>query len=108
LFRRMVFNGLISNIDLTPNSPVSLERRDLALICGNAGRYANAENMLSQSARFLLSEAEARDIIPGMERCFGRRSPKRLSILLTRNSQREFRPLLETRRGYLTRSCCRR
>ncbi|MCX7342431.1 MAG: HipA domain-containing protein [Hyphomicrobiales bacterium] len=75
LFRRMVFNGLISNTDdhprnhaalalndswalspaydLTPTSPVSVERRDLALICGDAGRYANAQNMLSQCGRFL-------------------------------------------------------
>lgn len=88
LFRRMVFNGLISNTDdhprnhaalamdkawalspaydLTPTSPVSIERRDLALICGNAGRYANAANMLSQCARFLLSEAEAKKIIEDM------------------------------------------
>jgi serine/threonine-protein kinase HipA len=89
LFRRMVFNGLISNTDdhprnhaalamdkawalspaydLTPTSPVSIERRDLALICGNAGRYANAANMLSQCARFLLSEAEAQKIIDDMK-----------------------------------------
>lgn len=88
LFRRMVFNGLISNTDdhprnhavlamnetwalspaydLTPTSPVSMERRDLALICGDAGRYANAENMLSQSGRFLLARAEASAIIDAM------------------------------------------
>ena len=88
LFRRMVFNGLISNTDdhprnhavlamketwalspaydLTPTSPVSVERRDLALICGDAGRYANAENMLSQSGRFLLARAEAFAIIDAM------------------------------------------
>lgn len=89
LFRRMVFNGLISNTDdhprnhaalamndgwalspaydLTPTNPVSIERRDLALICGNAGRYANSANMLSQCARFLLSEGEATDVIAGMK-----------------------------------------
>jgi len=89
LFRRMVFNGLISNTDdhprnhaalamgdtwslspaydLTPTNPVSLERRDLALICGNAGRYANAQNMLSQHARFLLSQEEATRIIHDMK-----------------------------------------
>ena len=89
LFRRMVFNALISNTDdhprnhaalamndtwslspaydLTPTNPVSLERRDLAMICGNAGRYANAANMLSQSARFLLSAEEARTIIDDMK-----------------------------------------
>jgi serine/threonine-protein kinase HipA len=88
LFRRMVFNALISNTDdhprnhavlamndswslspaydLVPASPVSLERRDLAMACGNAGRYANAANMLSQAARFLLSRDEAAAIIQRM------------------------------------------
>lgn len=81
LFRRMCFNALISNTDdhprnhaviardadwklspaydLLPATPVSLERRDLALICGDQGRYANASNLLSQSRRFLLERAEA-------------------------------------------------
>lgn len=89
LFRRMCFNALISNTDdhprnhaiiaknqdwklspaydLTPTSPVSLERRDLALICGDGGRYANAENILSQSARFLLEQAEAEAIVREMK-----------------------------------------
>ena len=89
LFRRMVFNALISNTDdhprnhaviamntdwklspaydLTPTTPVSTERRDLALDCGDWGRYANAENLLSQSARFLLEPGEARKIIDEME-----------------------------------------
>ena len=52
--------------DLTPLSSVSLERRDLALICGDAGRYANARNLLSQSPRFLLPEAEAAKIVYDM------------------------------------------
>lgn len=90
LFRRMVFNGLISNTDdhprnhaalamnaqwglspaydLTPTNPVSLERRDLALICGNAGRYANAANMISQCARFLLSPEDATTVIEDMKK----------------------------------------
>ena len=60
LFRRMCFNALISNIDdhprnhaviarehdwrlspaydLTPFTPISIERRDLAMICGDGGR----------------------------------------------------------------------
>ena len=89
LFRRMVFNGLISNsddhprnhaalamndswalspaYDLTPTNPVSLDRRDLAMICGDAGRYANGKNMLSQCARFLLSRDEAASIIASMK-----------------------------------------
>jgi serine/threonine-protein kinase HipA len=89
LFRRMCFNALISNVDdhprnhaalareadwslspaydLTPGVPVSLERRDLAMACGDAGRFANAENLLSQSARFLLDVDEARALIDAME-----------------------------------------
>lgn len=89
LFRRMCFNALISNVDdhprnhavlaraadwslspaydLTPAVPVSPERRDLAMECGDAGRYANAENLLSQSARFLLDASEARALVDAME-----------------------------------------
>lgn len=89
LFRRMCFNALISNTDdhprnhaviamgndwklspaydLTPAMPISLERRDLALECGDFGRYANAENILSQAARFLLKPDEARTIVDTME-----------------------------------------
>ena len=89
LFRRMCFNALISNIDdhprnhaliatetewklspaydLTPAVPVSMERRDLALECGDAGRFANASNLLSQSARFLLEPGEAAATIDTME-----------------------------------------
>jgi serine/threonine-protein kinase HipA len=88
LFRRVCFNALISNIDdhprnhaiiakenswklspaydLTPSVPVSVERRDLALDCGDMGRYANARNILSQHARFLLDKGEAEKIIAGM------------------------------------------
>lgn len=89
LFRRMCFNALISNIDdhprnhaliakeaewklspaydLTPAVPVSMERRDLALACGDAGRFANAYNLLSQSARFLLQPGEAAAMIDATE-----------------------------------------
>jgi len=89
LFRRMCFSALISNIDdhprnhavvamdadwklspaydLTPATPISVERRDLALECGDMGRYANAENLLSQSARFLLELDEAKNTIDEME-----------------------------------------
>jgi len=91
LFRRMCFNALISNtddhprnhavvawerdwtlspaFDLTPSAPVGIERRDLAMVCGDAGRYANAENLLSQRARFLLDREEAESILTGIERC---------------------------------------
>jgi serine/threonine-protein kinase HipA len=88
LFRRMCFNALISNTDdhprnhaiiaknqdwklspaydLTPTPHVSEERRDIAMICGDRGRYANARNLLSQSARFLLSADEANRIVQAM------------------------------------------
>ena len=90
LYRRMCFNALISNTDdhprnhailargtdwklspaydLTPTTPVSLERRDLAMACGDAGRFANAANLLSQSARFLLLTDEAGALLTGMLR----------------------------------------
>ncbi len=89
LFRRMTFNALISNsddhprnhailarekewrlspaYDLTPTSPVSLEHRDLALIIGDQGRRASADNLVSQSARFLLSRSDAETIVDEME-----------------------------------------
>jgi serine/threonine-protein kinase HipA len=89
LFRRMCFNALISNADdhprnhailarqqdwrlspaydLTPTSLVSQERRDLALTVGDQGRLANADNILSQSARFLLPRPEAEAVVAHME-----------------------------------------
>lgn len=88
LFRRMVFNGLISNIDdhprnhaliakkrdwelspaydLTPSLAISLERRDLAMECGDMGRFANGKNMLTQAARFLMQDVEAQALIDTM------------------------------------------
>jgi serine/threonine-protein kinase HipA len=90
LFRRVCFNALISNTDdhprnhafiarendwklspaydLTPSVPISLERRDLAMDCGDMGRFANAKNILSQHARFLLEKVEAEKIIGAMKR----------------------------------------
>ena len=53
--------------DLTPAIPISLERRDLAMACGDQGRCANAGNLLSQSARFLLTPDEANAIIDDVE-----------------------------------------
>lgn len=89
LFRRMCFNALISNVDdhprnhavvamntdwklspaydLTPSTPISIERRDLALDCGDMGRYAHADNLLSQSARFLLEPDAAKKEIDRIE-----------------------------------------
>lgn len=88
LFKRMVFNALISNTDdhprnhafiaknrdwylspaydLTPTAPVSIERRDLALECGKYGRFANKYNLLSEAERFLLEPKEAENIIDKM------------------------------------------
>lgn len=93
LFRRMCFNALISNTDdhprnhaiiacgqewglspaydITPSMPVSIERRDLALICGDQGRFANAKNLLSQCQRFHLTPEEAGQIMATMEKCVG-------------------------------------
>ena len=95
LFRRMCFNALITNnddhprnhaiiamgdkwklspaYDLTPAMPISVERRDLALECGDMGRYAHANNLLSQSTRFLVEPGEAATIIDEMERTVRRR-----------------------------------
>jgi serine/threonine-protein kinase HipA len=89
IFRRMCFNALISNsddhprnhaviaknvewklspaYDITPNPQISRERRELALKCGDYGRYANAENILSQSKRFLIEPDEAKKIVDEME-----------------------------------------
>jgi serine/threonine-protein kinase HipA len=89
LFKRMVFNALISNTDdhprnhafiaknangwhlspaydLTPTAPVSIERRDLALECGQYGRIANRYNLASEATRFLLTQEEALAIIEDM------------------------------------------
>lgn len=88
LYRRMVFNALISNVDdhlrnhaflakgaawqlspaydLTPHPHPSLEHRDLALVCGQYGRYANQHNLLSAASQFLISEHEAQSIIHEM------------------------------------------
>lgn len=85
LFRRMVFNALISNTDdhprnhaliaptdkwelspaydLTPNPLTSIEKRDLAMTCGIYNRYANRTNLLSQHGQFKLSLERARAIV---------------------------------------------
>jgi serine/threonine-protein kinase HipA len=89
LFGRMTFNALISNADdhprnhamiakardwrlspaydLTPSTPISLESRDLALVIGDGGRNATAQNLISQSLRFLLKTDEAAAIVADME-----------------------------------------
>jgi len=93
LFRRVCFNALISNTDdhprnhailakdaawslspaydLTPNPMIAVERRDLAMVFGNWGRYANRTNLLSQCERFLLSKEDAAVIIDHMSEVIG-------------------------------------
>ncbi len=93
LFRRMCLNALISNLDdhprnhafiakdqnwslspaydLTPSPVVSKDRRDLAMECGDQGRFANAKNILSQHARFLLEKDEAEKIVADMREQVG-------------------------------------
>jgi serine/threonine-protein kinase HipA len=88
LFRRMCFNALISNTDdhprnhaviakdrhwklspaydLTPSRQVSQEHRDLAMVVGDFGRYASAQNLLSQCKRFHLDPPQAEAIIAEM------------------------------------------
>lgn len=89
LFRRACFNALISNTDdhprnhaliamdqewglspaydLTPTPHVSLERRDLAMNVGDAGRWANAQNLVSQAGRFLLTQEQAVAMVNDVE-----------------------------------------
>jgi serine/threonine-protein kinase HipA len=88
LFRRMTFNALISNLDdhprnhaliakdrdwhlspaydLTPSPVIAQDRRDLAMDVGDQGRFANAQNLLSQHTRFLLDEGQAKAIVSEM------------------------------------------
>jgi serine/threonine-protein kinase HipA len=85
LFRRVVFNALISNLDdhprnhaliapgrawrlapaydLTPTPTVAIERRDLALECGPYGRMARRDNVLGAAPRFGLEPDAAGAII---------------------------------------------
>jgi serine/threonine-protein kinase HipA len=85
LFGRMCFNAAVSNLDdhprnhavlakergwrlspafdLTPSPVIAMDRRDLAMTCGQFGRYANRENLLSTHGRFLLSKTEAAAVL---------------------------------------------
>jgi serine/threonine-protein kinase HipA len=89
LFRRMVFNALISNTDdhprnhaliattdkwelspaydLTPNPLISVEKRDLAMACGTYNRYANRINLLSRHGQFKLPLEHAAAIVDRMQ-----------------------------------------
>lgn len=88
LFRRMVFNALVSNLDdhprnhaliapgkewqlapaydITPDPRAGQQDRDLAMICGRLGRRARRANLLSGASRFDLSYDAANAIIDGM------------------------------------------
>lgn len=85
LFRRIVFNALISNTDdhprnhaliapgsgwrlspaydLTPSRARSLEHRDLAMVAGEYGRIASRYNLMSGATRFGLSPEDAGALI---------------------------------------------
>ena len=89
LFRRVVLNALISNVDdhprnhafiapgrewilapaydLTPNPRQGMEDRRLAMECGRFGRLARRDNLISQAPRFGLNAGEANSIIDEMK-----------------------------------------
>lgn len=88
LFRRMVFNAMVTNnddhprnhallrtdgqwrlspaYDIVPVPLISIERRDLALEAGSYGRIASIYNLLSQSTVFGLSAQDAKAEIDQM------------------------------------------
>lgn len=94
LYRRVVFNALISNLDdhprnhaliapardwrlapaydLTPNPRQGLEERRLAMDCGDFGRVARRDNLLSRSAWFGLPPVEAGAVIDEMKAIIAR------------------------------------
>ena len=89
LFGRMAFNALISNVDdhprnhalvagtrgwtlspaydLTPHPAPSSDQRDLALVVGSRGRWANRANLLSECGRFRVTREEANSRIDASE-----------------------------------------
>ncbi len=90
LFKRMVFNAMVTNnddhprnhamlrtatgwrlspaYDIVPVPLMSQERRDLALEAGRYGRVASLYNLLSECNAFGLSREDARGVISQMER----------------------------------------
>lgn len=88
LFRRMVFNALVSNnddhprnhaliaprstwflapaYDITPNPQTGRHDRDLAMVCGTSGRQARRANLLSEVGRFGLQPLQAAAIMDEM------------------------------------------
>lgn len=89
LFKRMVFNAMVTNnddhprnhamlrttagwrlspaYDIVPVPLISQERRDLALEVGKFGRVASLYNLLSDCGAFGLSREEAESVITQME-----------------------------------------
>lgn len=85
LFRRIVFNALIANVDdhprnhaliapgvnwflapaydLTPSARQGMDGRRLAMDCGRFGRVARRDNLVSDCDRFLLPRDEANALI---------------------------------------------
>jgi len=53
--------------DLTPSAPISITRRDLAMQCGDQGRLASANNLITQCKRFLVEPERAAKLIDEME-----------------------------------------
>lgn len=88
LFSRMCFNAIVSNLDdhprnhaliatnhhwrlspaydLTPTSIIAQDARFLAMSCGQYGRLASYENLLTSHGRFLLTKKEATTILDGL------------------------------------------
>ena len=88
LFRRICFNAAISNLDdhprnhamiatekswrlspaydLTPSPVFAKDRRNLAMECGELGRFANRANILSNHGRFYFELNEAEQIFDDM------------------------------------------
>ena len=84
LFGRMCLNAAISNLDdhprnhamvahgrdwrlapaydLTPAPAISVEHRNLAMVCGPQGRWANRGNLLAAAGPFMLDGDEAEAI----------------------------------------------
>jgi serine/threonine-protein kinase HipA len=89
LFSRMCFSCLVSNLDdhprnhafiadnqgwqlspaydITPTPSISVTTRDLAMTIGSHGRWANKENLISQSARFGINPTDAASLIDEMK-----------------------------------------
>lgn len=94
LFRRVVFNALISNdddhprnhavvaagedwrlapaYDLVPNPQLGKQERSLALVCGHYGRLACRENLVSAAPRFGLTPEDAGPVIDRIADVIGR------------------------------------